>query len=80
MGLLDARSGSPVKGKHQSVSVPRKVHGLAAPYNESLTTPESVYVAVSSARVKMQGGRKERKRNPNKTKHQDRAKLKKEQK
>ena len=41
---------------------------------------QSVYVAVSSARVKMQDGRKERKIKTNKTGHQDRANLKKEQK
>ena len=78
MGLLDARSGSPERGKHQSVSVPRKAYGLAAPYSESLTTPESVYVAVSSTRVKMQEEREKTKQN--KTEHQDRVKLKKEQK
>ena len=38
----------------------RIVYGLAAPYHQSPMTPESVYVAVSLARVKMQDGREGR--------------------
>ena len=60
---------------------PRIMYGLTAPCCQSLTTPESVYVAVPSARVKMQDGREGRKFptpqkiKHNKTEHQDRAKL-----
>ena len=58
---------------------PRVVCGLAASYCQSLMTPESVYVAVSSARVKIQDGREGRKKNKNKKrerrKTEDRAKL-----
>ena len=49
------------------------VCGLAAYYCQSLMTPESVYVSVSSAMVKMQDGWKEKQ---NKAEHQDRVKLK----
>ena len=55
------------------------LYGLAASYHQSLMTPESVYVAVSSARVKIQDGREGRKKNKNKKrerrKPEDRAKL-----
>ena len=51
------------------------MYGLAVYYSLSLTTLESVYVAISSARVKMEGGRKERKQS--KRKYQGRTKLKK---
>ena len=33
---------------------------MIVPYVQSLMTPESVHVAVSSARIKMQDGRKEK--------------------
>ena len=56
---------------------------MAAPYNQSMTAPEFVYVVVSSEGVKMLNGRKERikktlKKTPNKPnrmekKMQDRA-------
>ena len=39
-----------------------KVCGMAALYSLSLTPSESVYVAVISAGVKMQDGRKERRK------------------
>ena len=37
-----------------------KVYGMAVPYSQSLIPPEFVYVAVSSAGVKMQDGEKRR--------------------
>lgn len=52
------------------------MYGLAVSYSQSVTIPESVYVGVSSARVKVQDGRKEKKKQTN-TKYQDRVKLKK---
>ena len=62
LGLLDARRVFPWFSLEVEVPVfPRGVYGLAVPYCESLTTPGSDYVAVSSARVKVQGGKKERK-------------------
>ena len=59
------------------------LYGLAASYHQSLMTPESVYVAISSARVEMQVGKEGRKKKRGKKKnpeHQDRAKLTTEQK
>ena len=39
--------------------LPGRVYGMTVPYSQSLTPPESVYATVSSAGVKMQGGKKE---------------------
>ena len=41
---------------------PGKLHGISAPYSPSQTPPECEYVAVPSAGVKKQDGRKERRK------------------
>ena len=60
---LRAFLGSPVRGKHQSVSQENVWRGGAL--KPGSRTPESAYVAVSSARDKMQvgGSKKETKNN-----------------
>ena len=61
-------SGSPIRVKYQSVS--QDSVWIGCTYHQSLMTLESVYVAIPSARVKIQDGRKEKKK---KKKHQDRV-------
>ena len=51
------------------------LYGLAASYHQSLMTPEPINAAVSSTRLRCIMGENKGKKNPNKTEHQDRAKL-----